>query len=164
MASRRQLNEAQLTLLLVCGQSPSAGVPQSQVAARLALSPAHVSARLEQLRARGLLHSHRCKTDRRRQLWRLTPAGTALVGSVLAELAEWAAPLERRLGEQRLAFLATVVQQLNSAMRDRAKGSPAGTPSRQRIDRPNDAGPRTPHAFGVSTGSSDPEEKRRIAS
>ena len=56
------------------------------LAAALATSAGQVSTLVEQLRRRGLLVGHRPKADRRRQHWRITPAGRAKLQAILADL------------------------------------------------------------------------------
>lgn len=84
-----QLNPSQFSILWACHHAES-GSGQSQLAELLAVSPAHISGLVEQLRRRKLLAGHRPSTDRRRQLWRLTPQGRQAVESVLESLRVWA--------------------------------------------------------------------------
>ncbi len=74
------------------------GLSQNQIALAASVSPAHVSGLVEQLRIKGLLSGQRSATDRRRQHWQATPTGAALLQSVLAELAPWAAELDEAFG------------------------------------------------------------------
>jgi DNA-binding MarR family transcriptional regulator len=60
---------------------------QGELASRLAVSPAQVSGAVERLQTRGLIVGSSDVADRRRQLWRLTPAGGALIHAVLAQVA-----------------------------------------------------------------------------
>jgi len=77
-------------------QSP--GVSQNQIAAAISVSAAHVSGLVEQLRSRGLLSGHRSTADRRRQHWRATDKGEAVLRAILEELAPWAVRLDQDLG------------------------------------------------------------------
>jgi DNA-binding MarR family transcriptional regulator len=88
LAGRRQLTEAQLSVLWVCNRYTINGVHQADLAATLAISSAHVSGLVEQLRSRGLLVGCRAAPDRRCQIWRLTETGTACLASVLADLGD----------------------------------------------------------------------------
>jgi DNA-binding MarR family transcriptional regulator len=57
---------------------------QAALAERLAVSPAQISAVVDRLRSADRLAAVVPAGDRRRQLWRLTPSGRALVQSVVA--------------------------------------------------------------------------------
>lgn len=70
--------------------SPSPALDQSALAERLAVSAAQVSAVIERLRCRELIALVPSETDRRRQLWRLAPAGQSLVRAVTAKAASTA--------------------------------------------------------------------------
>ncbi len=134
MAGRRQLTESHLMLLLVLRNRPPDGLGQSQIAACLAISPAHVSAQLEQLRVRGLLKRRRPASDRRRQLWRMTPAGAEMVDGILRDLADWAATMDRRIGTRRLATLAANFEQLKAVLREHPLPQPPAEPPLRRFD------------------------------
>jgi len=97
-AARWQLSEPEFLLLWACRQAPGCGVAQSKLAARLAVSAAQISGLVEKLRLDGLLEGRRAQRDRRRQLWRLTPAGEATLQAGLAEMADWTGVLDSRLG------------------------------------------------------------------
>lgn len=88
-----ELTDSQLLVLWICQQSlhqADAGLPQHTIAEALALSPAHASTTLEQLRQRDWLASFRPVTDRRRQHWRLTNSGSQQLQAVLNQLNCWA--------------------------------------------------------------------------
>jgi len=97
-AERSQLTEPEFLLLWACRRAPPRGVAQSQLAARLAVSAAQVSGLVERLRRGGLLEGRRGPSDRRRQFWRLTPAGEATLQAGLAGMADWAGAFDSRLG------------------------------------------------------------------
>jgi len=59
---------------------------QVTLATALGMSPAQLSAVLEQLRRRQLVESRRSTADRRRQHWQLTPAGSSLRRAILNDL------------------------------------------------------------------------------
>ncbi len=92
------------------------GLSQQDVAAALAVSPAAVSGLVEQLRRRGLMEGWRAESDRRRQLWRLTPAGVDVLDAVLCDLAAWAATLEARLERTDSGDLLLAVEELVRAL------------------------------------------------
>ncbi|MFI4877181.1 MAG: MarR family winged helix-turn-helix transcriptional regulator [Blastopirellula sp. JB062] len=61
---------------------------QRELAERLAVSPAQISALVERLRQREWIDSQRDPHDRRRQRWSLTTAGLSVVKEIGAEIAE----------------------------------------------------------------------------
>ncbi len=81
-----RLGEAHLALLWACHEHPSAMSSQTQLALRAHLSPAHVSGQLEQLRSAGYVAGQRDALDRRRQCWKLTPAGRQMIERLAIEL------------------------------------------------------------------------------
>jgi DNA-binding MarR family transcriptional regulator len=66
-------------------QAPQRG--QVILTERLAVSAAQVSGLVERLRERGFVAPVSNPSDRRRQFWRLTPAGEALVSRVIKNVA-----------------------------------------------------------------------------
>jgi DNA-binding MarR family transcriptional regulator len=77
------LKEAEFRLLWVLFAA-SSEPDQTQLAERLGCSPAQVSGLVEQQRALGRLEGRAAAGDRRRQVWRLTAAGRALVEQIVA--------------------------------------------------------------------------------
>jgi DNA-binding MarR family transcriptional regulator len=69
-----------------------AELEQGALVVLLAASPALVSGAVERLRLLGYLDSRANAADRRRQLWRLTPAGDAQVRSIVSAVEALAAP------------------------------------------------------------------------
>ncbi len=65
----------------------SQALDQTELAERLAVSAAQLSGLVERLRKREMLDRVLDGGDRRRQLWRLAPAGEALVLAVVASVA-----------------------------------------------------------------------------
>ena len=159
LAARHRLSQSQLCLVLVCRKAPPSGLGQSQLAESLAASPAQVSAQVEQLRRMGLLAGRRGDSDRRRQFWRLTPAGRAVVRRVLEELADWAAGMDGRLDADRFAALARLLDQLCSSVRD---GLP-GAALRHFDPGPGSAGESLRRRTGPTAEASQ-ESARRAAS
>jgi DNA-binding MarR family transcriptional regulator len=111
-ASASGLSEAQFSLLWACTQGPAEGLNQNEIAAASAVSAAHVSNLVEQLRARGLLEGQRRAPDRRRQVWQITAAGRRELHSLLTHLATWADPLDAQLGPEQREALLGLLQQL----------------------------------------------------
>jgi DNA-binding MarR family transcriptional regulator len=130
------LNDTQISLLWSCLDCPLDGVSQSQLADVLRISPAHVSGLVEQLRRKGLLQGRRPTTDRRRQLWQLTPQGQTVLNTLLERLASWSTQLDAHLDRhdlgQLLALLAQVLRTLHQTQ-DIAR--PGLSPSGQGGDR-----------------------------
>ena len=114
--ARQGLSEAQFSLLWTCRQAPAGGLSQSELSQALALSAAHVSGQVEQLRAKGLLAGQRSAPDRRRQLWQLTSAGQAQLDTLLEELLGWAEQLDRQLAPDRRQALAGLLKQLAACL------------------------------------------------
>ncbi len=69
------LSQAPFGILWACSRAPSLGIAQSDLAIATGLSPAHISALVEQMRRKDWLRCDRAAQDRRRQLWQLTPLG-----------------------------------------------------------------------------------------
>ncbi len=116
---RWRLSEPEFSVLWTCRQALPAELGQNELAAKLAVSAAQVSGLVEQLRREGLLEGRRGKADRRRQLWRLTPVGMARLQAVLADLADWAAPLGEQLQAGDPEALLRLLDQLAKVLRDR---------------------------------------------
>jgi DNA-binding MarR family transcriptional regulator len=98
-----ELSEAQFSVLWACSAAPPSGTGQSELAASLAVSPAQISLVVEQLRRKRLLTGRRDENDRRRQVWRVSAAGHAVIGAVAAGLSTWARGLGQALGETQIA-------------------------------------------------------------
>ena len=101
--------------LFLAAESPSyrpgALFDQAELAVRLAVSPAQVSGVVERLRSLALLERDAQPGDRRRQLWRLAPAGRTLVLAVVAAVDTPAScrPGRKGSGMRRLALALTAV-------------------------------------------------------
>lgn len=80
-----QLSPPQFSLLWACRYTRAEGSSQNELAGAMAVSPAHVSGLVEQLRRKGLLEGRRAAVDRRRQLWRLTPDGRDTLETLIAD-------------------------------------------------------------------------------
>jgi DNA-binding MarR family transcriptional regulator len=82
------LNEAEFRLLWQLDKSPDAleHPDQKQLATQLGLSAAQVSTVVERLRAQGFVAGKLLPSDRRRQLWRLSSTGRALLNDSLLRM------------------------------------------------------------------------------
>lgn len=88
-----EINEPEFRLLwLLAGTCSSdvSAVPldQADLAEQLVVSPAQVSGAVERLRSLGLVERVQHQRDRRRQLWRVTEAGDALLGRIVDRVHE----------------------------------------------------------------------------
>ncbi len=115
LAARQGLSEPEISTLWACLGDQREGMDQRELASRLAISAAQVSGLVESLRAGGLLAGHRDQRDRRRQVWRLTPAGQAALRTAVADLADWAGRLEQRLQAGSSATLTRALDELLAA-------------------------------------------------
>jgi DNA-binding MarR family transcriptional regulator len=109
---RWEVSESEFSLLWACKDAPSSGRGQNELAKVLAVSPAQVSAMVEQLRRKRLLRGRRATGDRRRQLWRLTPAGQTTVEVALAGLSDWTGGLDKCVGEGHALLLGQILDHL----------------------------------------------------
>jgi DNA-binding MarR family transcriptional regulator len=164
IAGRRQLTESHLVLLLALRNRPPDGLGQSQIAACLAVSPAHVSTQLEQLRARGLLTGRRPASDRRRQLWRITAAGIEVVDAVLEDLAQWTGTADRRMNARRLAALTASLERLQAVLREHPLPQPPAEPGLRRFDPGSPSAQDTPVPAPKAMSYEGRSKKRRAAS
>lgn len=138
--SPQGISDAQFSLLWACQRAPAGGVSQNELAQTLALSAAHISGQVEQLRVKGLLAGHRRAPDRRRQVWQLTDQGHERLESLLKELVGWFEQLESQITPARRASLAEMLRllaaslQANRSASDPKGASPAATaePPRRR--------------------------------
>jgi DNA-binding MarR family transcriptional regulator len=146
LTERRRVSESLLSLLLVCRSAPPEGLAQTHIASVLAISPASVSLQVEQLRAEGLLKGHRVASDRRRQLWRLTEAGAALLEGILADLADWSAGMDASLGPDLVREMTAWCDRLQDALgrhgaRTTVGADSVGDASRRRARSPTESAP-----------------------
>lgn len=144
----RRLSEAQWSLLWAFLAAAPSGMNQTEVAAVLAVSPAHVSGLIEPLRRQGLLSRQRRVRDRRQRVWRLTPAGCAVLEQVLADAAHWTAGLEARMGSKPTDELLALLPRLLCALRHERGTGPAGPPLRPFHGVPDELAAPGPEAHG----------------
>lgn len=83
-----EINEPEFRLLWLLAGTASADVSavpldQADLAEQLVVSPAQVSGAVERLRSLGLVERLQHQRDRRRQLWRVTDAGEALLQRIV---------------------------------------------------------------------------------
>jgi DNA-binding MarR family transcriptional regulator len=96
---RRQLAEVAAAFdltdneLLVVWLCRGTGWVQVELAGTIGVSPAQMSGTVDRLGSRGLVAMHRPTMDRRRQVWRTTTGGLALLERIAPRLDELAASL-----------------------------------------------------------------------
>ena len=117
-ANSAGLREVEFSILWACEYGPASGIAQSELAAGLAVSPAHVSGLVEQLRRKGLLEARRAPADRRRQLWRLTPSGKATLESALNDRTNQAGRFDDQLSPADLQTLSGLLDQVIGTLRE----------------------------------------------
>jgi DNA-binding MarR family transcriptional regulator len=93
LSAPHALNDTSCLILWACFDTPPEGRAQHELAALLGVSPAQLSGLVDQLGAQGYLMARRPAHDRRRQYWRLTPAGRDVVENILAAIASLASAL-----------------------------------------------------------------------
>lgn len=120
-AAACELSDSELLIIWLCS---GAGRVQVELAAASGVSPAQMSGLVDRLGQRGLVAMSRPASDRRRQVWKTTPAGHAVLVQValplarLAQgLAEGVAPHEQRQMRvlcERLAAAAELARSLEN--------------------------------------------------
>jgi DNA-binding MarR family transcriptional regulator len=86
-ARRFELSEPGFQVLWSLREASVSGIDQTTLAQRLALSPAQISATVEQLAAGGLIIQQAVTGDRRRRLWQLSSSGRAVLSKMLRDAA-----------------------------------------------------------------------------
>lgn len=81
-AQPHDLSDSEFHLLWSFLPASASAASQNDLAAWLGVSAAQVSSLVERLRKKGWITGQRTATDRRRQVWQLTPAGRAVVEAV----------------------------------------------------------------------------------
>lgn len=98
----RGVTDTDTLILWSCQRAGAAGQPQHELVELIGVSAAQLSGLLESLGERGLLVGRRPPHDRRRQYWRTTPSGDALLTEVAQDLSNWSDHLAHTLSvEQR---------------------------------------------------------------
>ncbi len=97
LARPLDLSDTELLVVWLCS---GGGRIQVELAGAIGVSPAQMSGLVERLRARGLVAMHRSAMDRRRQVWRTTPAGQTLLVEAARHLNELAEGISRGLSAE----------------------------------------------------------------
>lgn len=121
------LIEVEFLVLSLLASEPDEPLSQTQLGARLGVSPARLSKAVEYLRASGLLIVQRDRDDRRRQFVQLTPNGQQRVSAAIQRISPLIDRCRSRWSAERLNRWVEDAIQLMAMCRemDRAKGVPA---------------------------------------
>jgi DNA-binding MarR family transcriptional regulator len=131
------LSDTELLVVWLCS---GGGRVQVELAGAIGISPAQMSGMVERLRSRGLVAMHRLAMDRRRQVWRASPAGQALLTEAAGYLNEVAASITSSLPCDEQQATRLLCQRLaeavvENARRPRAKTSAATEHDVQRASK-----------------------------
>lgn len=83
------LSDTDCLILWACCEGRHEGQSQHELAALVGVSPAQLCGVVDRLARSGWMVGRRPAHDRRRQYWRLTAEGEALVEQLLADVADW---------------------------------------------------------------------------
>ena len=119
--ARWELSDSEMLILWLCGQPGKSGKVQGELALALGISPAQTSALVEGLRKRGFLEQERSPLDRRRQIWRLSHTGDALLGEMGAAIADLADRFEAELTTDEHRLAEVVSERLFDLLQDRPR-------------------------------------------
>jgi DNA-binding MarR family transcriptional regulator len=114
------LSDTELIVVWLCG---GGGRVQIDLASATGISPAQMSGLVERLRSRGLVAMHRQVRDRRRQIWRATPAGQDLLVSAAQYLSNLAVSLAEHLTEEEQLLAQSLCQRLAEAAADGSRST-----------------------------------------
>jgi DNA-binding MarR family transcriptional regulator len=140
IAESTGLTDCELLAIWLCLQNES-GLVQGDLAAAVGVSPAQMSGVVERLRQRGLIEMNRQTLDRRRQVWRGTPAARQMLNSLAAPLANLATGIDADLppGDQHTAL--RICERLSSVVEAWPEDA-TGSMSSNVITGPTDGSPR----------------------
>lgn len=117
----RGLTDHDALILWSCQQAGPLGHAQHEMAAALGISPAQLSGLVETLSDRGWISGRRPSHDRRRQYWRITTSGEAILAALVQDLELWSLQFESSLPpeqrdalDQTLLALTAATARLNS--------------------------------------------------
>jgi DNA-binding MarR family transcriptional regulator len=112
IAAELELSDTELIVVWMCSGE---GRVQVDLAGSTGISPAQMSGLMERLRSRGLVAMHRQAGDRRRQIWRATPAGQAVLVTAALHLGELAACLSEQMNAEEQVLTQSLCQRLAEA-------------------------------------------------
>jgi DNA-binding MarR family transcriptional regulator len=138
LAQGASLTDCELLTIWLCLQS-EAGLVQGELAAAIGVSPAQMSGIAERLRQRGLIEMHRQTLDRRRQVWRGTPAARQVLDNLRTPLASLAAGVNSALPSADQQAAREHCERMASGLE---AWPDQGIESGNVTNRPNDGSPR----------------------
>jgi DNA-binding MarR family transcriptional regulator len=112
MAAAFDLSDHELLVVWLCRDG---GRVQVELAGAIGVSPAQMSGIVERLRSRGLVGMHRPTMDRRRQVWRTSVAGQALLDRAAPRLEELAESLDTSVSSAEQEVAESLCQRLADA-------------------------------------------------
>ena len=119
--ARWELSDSEMLILWLCWQPGKSGRVQGDLASSLGISPAQTSALVEGLRQRGFLQHERSTLDRRRQIWRLSLEGEALLEEMGAAISELADRFEGELTTDEHRLAESMSERLFDLLQDRPR-------------------------------------------
>ena len=114
------LSDTELLVVWLCS---GGGRVQVDLAGAIGISPAQMSGMVERLRARGLVAMHRQAMDRRRQIWRTSAAGQALLSKAAQHLSALAASVGSGISESEQQTVQALCERLAEAVTIHARRS-----------------------------------------
>ena len=120
-----ELSDADLLVLWSCARADEGGVAQNALAEEIGLSAAQASGLLDRLRRSGLVCSRRPARDRRRQLWRLEPAGRQALDRAFEEIGGLAETVMGELSDANQSLLESLLSAVSRAARETSKAQGA---------------------------------------
>lgn len=121
MLARHDVTEQQWRVIRVLDEAGM--LDASEVAERAFILAPSLTRMIRSLEERGFISKHKDKSDGRRVLLKLAPAGQAIIRQVLPDNRKIYAALEERYGRERLDVLMEMLDELTS-LRNEAGSSP----------------------------------------
>jgi DNA-binding MarR family transcriptional regulator len=128
VAAGFDLSDSELLVVWLCN---GGGRVQIELAGLIGISPAQMSGMVERLRARDLVAMHRLAMDRRRQVWRMTTAGQALLSQAARRLEEQTIELAGDLSHRELDAMQVLCERLTQNDAHPRRNSQPGTSDRE---------------------------------
>jgi DNA-binding MarR family transcriptional regulator len=128
VAQTLDLSDTELMVVWLCS---GGGRVQVDLAGAIGISPAQMSGMVERLRSRGLVAMHRQALDRRRQVWRTTGSGQALLAKSAQNLNEVAASIAVALNEDEQQTAQTLCERLAEAVATNSRRASARLASKE---------------------------------
>src|SRR5688572_23568932 len=123
-AASVQLSDAELLVVWLCGEAASHGMVQGDLAIAVGVSPALMSGLVQRLLERGLIEMQRSTVDRRRQVWRTTEAGRAVLVELRPLLTRLAGYLDQRVPPDEQQQVVELCERLSAAVVELAELAP----------------------------------------